>query len=140
MNRLSTPPTADTRRRMRATRQRDTPAEIALRRALHAQGLRFRVDYPVLGRRRADVAFPRHRIAVFVDGCFWHGCPLHGTAPKSNSDWWRDKLEANKRRDEDTNRRLTEQGWTVVRSWEHEDSATTAARIGKLIGAAPGAK
>lgn len=91
-----------------------------MRRALHARGLRFRVDYPVLPRRRADVVFPKHRIAVFIDGCFWHACPEHGTVAKANAAYWASKLTTNKQRDRDTDRRLGEEGWTVLRFWEHE--------------------
>lgn len=117
--------------RMRATRKRDTAPEVALRKLLHAQGLRYRVDVqpePFL-RRRADIVFRRHKLAVFVDGCFWHRCPLHGTSPKSNSNWWRDKLDANVVRDRSTDRLLSEAGWTVLRFWEHEDPAVAAASI-----------
>src|SRR5262245_50663320 len=79
---------ADVRRRMQGTPRRDTPCELALRSAVYATGLRFRVDWPVPGtRRRADLAFVRARVVVFVDGCFWHGCPKHGTWPKANADW-----------------------------------------------------
>lgn len=106
--------------RMAANRRRDTGPEIAVRRALHARGLRFRVDYSVLPRRRADVAFPRHRIAVFIDGCFWHACPQHGTTAKSNATYWAAKLQANTRRDRDTDARLGDDGWLVLRFWEHE--------------------
>jgi DNA mismatch endonuclease, patch repair protein len=105
---------------MQATRRTDTAPELALRRELHRRGLRYRVDYPVLPRRRADVAFPRQRVAVFVDGCFWHSCPDHGTQAKANAEWWRAKLEANVERDRDTDARLAAAGWTVVRAWEHE--------------------
>ncbi len=117
--------------RMLATRQRDTTAEIALRRTLHAAGLRYRVDQAVLSgsKRRADLVFSSERVAVFVDGCFWHGCPIHGTQPKANGSWWLDKLESNHRRDRDTDRRLTEAGWHVIRVWEHEAAAEAAARI-----------
>src|SRR5215207_4342941 len=110
-------------RRMRATGRRDTAPEVALRSELHRLGLRYRVDRsPVLGvRRRADVVFGPARVAVFVDGCFWHGCPIHGTWPKKNADFWRDKIETNMRRDTDTDRRLEEAGWLVIRIWEHED-------------------
>ncbi|MCL4289147.1 MAG: DNA mismatch endonuclease Vsr [Thermoleophilia bacterium] len=107
---------------MKAQRQRDTACELELRSRLHKSGLRFRVHYPLPGlRRRADIAFPRQRVAVFVDGCFWHGCPEHGTWPKRNADWWREKIEANRRRDVDTELRLRKEGWVVVRIWEHED-------------------
>src|SRR5438445_11107238 len=91
------------RRRMQVTPRRDTPCELALRSAAHRLGLRFRVDWqlPAL-RRRADLAFINARVAVFVDGCFWHGCPVHGTWPKTNAKWWRAKIEANRQRDADT--------------------------------------
>lgn len=91
-----------------------------LRRALHARGLRYRVGYPVPGNRRRtiDIAFTRAQVAVFVDGCFWHGCPRHGTAPRANSSWWAEKLAANKSRDEDTTAWLEQEGWQVVRVWE----------------------
>lgn len=102
-----------------------------MRRLLHARGLRYRVDTaPLPGvRRRADVVFTRVRVAVFVDGCFWHLCPVHGTSPKANGAWWRDKLEANVRRDRDTDARLAEAGWVVVRVWEHEPPAAAADRV-----------
>src|SRR5919204_4874110 len=104
---------AEVRRRMQATRQRDTPAEVALRSALHRLGLRFRVQRrPVAGlKRRADIVFAPAQVAVFVDGCFWHGCPEHATWPKKNADWWQEKIEGNRRRDADTDARLTEAGW-----------------------------
>jgi DNA mismatch endonuclease (patch repair protein) len=120
---------------MRNTRQRDTPAEVALRSALHRRGLRFFVDRPPLRglRRRADLVFPRARVAVYVDGCFWHGCPKHATWPKANADWWRDKLQGNQERDRDTDRRLGEAGWTVVRIWEHEDPVQAADRVAAAV-------
>jgi DNA mismatch endonuclease (patch repair protein) len=77
--------------------------------------------------------FPRLKVAVFVDGCFWHGCPVHGTWPKANSDWWRAKIEANRLRDSDTDRRLSEMGWRVVRIWEHEDPEQAALRIAAVV-------
>lgn len=98
---------------------RDTVAELAIRKRLHALGYRYLVDYPVLPRRRGDIVFPRHRIAVFVDGCFWHQCPEHATKPIANSEWWEQKLRTNVERDRDTDRRLAERGWKVVRVWEH---------------------
>lgn len=107
-------------RRMIANRRRDTQPEVAVRRALHARGLRFRVDYPVLPRRRADIAFPKRRIAVFIDGCFWHACPEHGTTAKANAAYWADKLATNKQRDRDSDERLGEEGWIILRFWEHE--------------------
>jgi DNA mismatch endonuclease, patch repair protein len=116
---------------MRAARQRDTSPELAVRSELHRRGLRFYVDrapLPAL-RRRADIVFPRRRVAVYVDGCFWHGCPDHGTWPKANADWWRSKIEANRTRDRDTDRRLEEAGWTAVHAWEHETVAAIADRV-----------
>ncbi len=128
----------EARRRMQANRRRDTKPELALRRSLHARGRRFRVDYaPLLGvRRRADVVFTRRRVVVYVDGCFWHACPSHGTTAKSNARFWAEKLEANRRRDRDTDRRLTEAGWTVVRVWEHESTEEAADRVERALGAA----
>jgi DNA mismatch endonuclease (patch repair protein) len=122
-------------RRMRSTRQRDTDPELALRRLLHAAGLRFRVDRTVLPglRRRADVVFATAKVAVFVDGCFWHCCPKHRTFPRMNRQWWAEKLEANRRRDADTNRQLIRAGWKVERVWEHEDPADAAARIELVV-------
>jgi len=113
---------------MLRTRRRDTTPELALRKALHRGGLRYRVDVsPIKGvRRRADVVFPRQRIAVYVDGCFWHSCPIHATSPKANQAWWAAKLEANRHRDADTNRRLVAEGWLVLRFWEHENPAEAA--------------
>jgi len=120
---------------MAATRQRDTPAELALRRILHARGFRYRVDRQVLKgrRRRADIVFPTERVAVFVDGCFWHGCPEHGTLPKANRDWWTEKLRANRARDRDTNEELEAAGWAVVRAWEHEEAASVADRVQNVV-------
>jgi DNA mismatch endonuclease (patch repair protein) len=125
---------ADVRRRMQATRQRDTPGEIALRKALRALGLRYRIDVTLPGtRRRADVAFVRARVAVFVDGCFWHGCPKHGTWPKTNAAWWRSKIEGNRLRDKNTDVTLRIAGWTVLRFWEHTDAAVAARRVAKVL-------
>lgn len=113
---------------MVANRRRDTSPELALRSALHRSGLRFRVDQPLPfdRRRRADIVFPRQKIAVFVDGCFWHGCPEHYSAPKANADYWREKVERNQGRDRDTDERLHALGWAVIRVWEHEVPVTTA--------------
>lgn len=80
-------------------------------------------------RRVVDIVFGPKKVAVFVDGCFWHGCPEHGTSSKTNADFWRDKIETNKRRDADTDRRLQESGWTVIRVWEHEDAERAADQI-----------
>lgn len=123
------------RSRMEHQRRRDTKPEVAIRSRLHGLGLRFRVDRPVLTgmRRRADVLFPRERIAVFVDGCFWHGCPEHGTWPKANAEWWRTKIETNRHRDADTDSRLTTAGWVSIRIWEHEDAGLAAARVASIV-------
>ncbi|KRC37591.1 hypothetical protein ASE15_05695 [Oerskovia sp. Root22] len=123
---------------MSAARRRDTAPELALRRELHARGLRYRVTYPVPGQRRRtiDVAFTRVKVAIFVDGCFWHGCPDHATTPRSNSAWWVGKLAANRARDEDTDLALSDMGWTVVRVWEHEPVSDAASRIETVVNAA----
>jgi DNA mismatch endonuclease, patch repair protein len=120
--------------RMRATKRRDTRPELALRSQLHRLGLRFFVDRPVGGtRRRADIVFPRKRVAVYMDGCYWHGCPTHGTTPKQNTDWWIAKLTANRARDEDTVAKLCAAGWTVLRFWEHDDPEMAAAQVASVI-------
>jgi DNA mismatch endonuclease, patch repair protein len=120
---------------MQATPRRDTPAELALRRELHRRGLRYSLHQKLLPglRRETDIAFPRVRVAVFVDGCFWHACPEHGTTPKSNRGWWQAKLEANRSRDRDTDQRLRAEGWQVVRIWEHEPPVEAADRIEPLV-------
>jgi DNA mismatch endonuclease, patch repair protein len=120
--------------RMVRQRRRDTAPEMAIRRLLHAMGLRYRVDAPLPGmRRRADLVFGSARVAVFVDGCFWHACPEHGTQPSSNAAWWAEKIETNVQRDRDTDRRLAAGGWTVLRVWEHEIPETAAARIAEAV-------
>lgn len=123
------------RRRMQATAQRDTPAELRIRWLLHACGLRYSVDAKPLpaSRRRADVVFRRAKVAVFVDGCFWHGCPSHVTWPRANANFWREKIAANRRRDEDTNRRLKAAGWLVIRAWEHDLPDEAAAAIARAV-------
>lgn len=107
--------------RMSRAKRRGTAPEVLLRRELHRRGRRFRVVYKVPGnnRRTIDIAFPRQRLAVFLDGCFWHGCPEHGNKPTSNSEWWTQKLKANVSRDADTNEFLQKAGWQVLRFWEH---------------------
>ena len=124
---------AEAELRMKSQRRRDTTAETALRKELFARGLRYRVDFRVVGRRRVDVALTRAKVAVFVDGCFWHRCPEHGTIPKANRDWWIAKLEANERRDRATDEQLTTMGWTVLRVWEHESVADAADRIEEVV-------
>ncbi|WP_424426260.1 very short patch repair endonuclease [Mycolicibacter algericus] len=127
--------TDEVRRRMSAQRTRDTGIEIRLRSLLHAQGLRYRVHQRPLAelRRVADLVFRRGRVAVFVDGCFWHGCSEHGTWPKQNAQFWRDKIQGNVRRDRDTDAALTEAGWLPVRVWEHEDAHEAAKRIAGIV-------
>jgi DNA mismatch endonuclease (patch repair protein) len=116
---------------MQAIRSRDTKPEWLVRRLLHAQGLRYRVAAkPLPGlRRTADIVFRRAKVAVFIDGCYWHGCPEHYVSPKTNPGYWSDKVARNMARDRDTDQRLEEAGWTVLRFWEHEPSGDCAARI-----------
>ena len=111
--------------------RRDTLPELAIRSELHRRGLRFRVDRaPLPGlRSRADIVFGPARVAVYVDGCFWHSCPEHGTRPKANAEWWEQKLKRNQERDAETGRALREQGWEVVRVWEHENPVEAADRV-----------
>ncbi|WP_340688557.1 very short patch repair endonuclease [Amycolatopsis coloradensis] len=120
---------------MSKQRSRDTSAEMSLRRELHRIGLRYRIHQrPLRGiRREADVVFGPAKVAVFVDGCFWHGCPDHATWPKRNRDFWRTKIEKNRSRDLETDRLLSEAGWLSVRVWEHEDAADAAGRIHEVI-------
>lgn len=117
--------------RMARVRNRDTSAEMAIRRELHRRGLRYRVNFaiPGMGRTRPDLCFTRARLAVFVDGCFWHRCPDHATFPKTNAAWWEEKLAVNVARDRATDERLVELGWTVIRIWEHESPDAAADRV-----------
>lgn len=119
---------------MASQARKDTAPELAVRRALWSRGLRYRVDHRVIGKRRkVDIAFTRAKVAVFVDGCFWHRCPLHGTLPKANAKWWREKLERNVERDRDTDRQLEDAGWLVMRVWEHEDPVRAAEGIESIV-------
>ncbi|WP_026118859.1 very short patch repair endonuclease [Nocardiopsis ganjiahuensis] len=122
---------AANRRSMRANRSRDTKPEVALRRLVHAAGLRYRVAAKPLPkmRRTADLLFRPVRVAVFVDGCFWHGCPDHFVFPKTNPAYWEEKIAGNTRRDRDTDTRLQEAGWLVLRFWEHQDPASCAETV-----------
>lgn len=115
--------------------RRDTAPELALRRQLHARGMRYRVDHPLPGmrRRRADLLFAGARVAVFVDGCFWHGCPEHSVVPKANREWWIDKIRANRERDAHTDAHLRSLGWLPVRVWEHEDPARAADEVERRV-------
>ena len=127
---------AATRRRMQTQRVRDTEPEIQLRRELFRMGLRFRKEVSIVPgtRRRVDIAFMRPRVAVFVDGCFWHGCPEHGAVPpKTNSDFWSRKIALNRQRDADSDMRLRESGWSVIRVWEHDDLHEKAIHIADVV-------
>ncbi len=128
------------RDRLRRQRRRDTAPEVALRRELHRRGLRFRVDRTVLpgSRRTADVVFGPARVAVFVDGCFWHSCPEHGIQPRNNHEWWAAKLAGNVARDRDTDRRLRDADWLALRVWEHEQVADAATAIERAVRARRG--
>lgn len=125
-----------TRHRMRRTVQRDNPYERALRATLHRRGLRFRLHQRIVDgtKRTVDLAFLGARVAVLIDGCFWHGCPTHGTWPKNNAVWWRAKIEANIARDRDTDTRLQRGGWQVIRVWEHEPIEEAAERVERVVG------
>ncbi|MER8116210.1 very short patch repair endonuclease [Streptomyces sp. NPDC094031] len=130
-----TPSSAAVSARMSRQMSKDTAAELAVRRLLHAAGLRYRVEYPVPGmaRRRIDVAFTSTKVAVLIDGCFWHGCPEHATHPKSNAQWWRQKLDRNIARDLETTEHLVAAGWEVLRFWEHESPVTVALRVEEAV-------
>jgi DNA mismatch endonuclease (patch repair protein) len=121
---------------MRANRRRDTRPEVELRSLLHQAGLRFRRDHPVVacGRRvRVDIAFTKQRIAVFVDGCFWHCCPAHGQLPKANESYWHPKLARNVERDREVDHALQAAGWKVMRFWEHTPSCEAAETITRIM-------
>lgn len=131
---LQPPVTPAARRTMQANRGRDTGPELAIRSLLHRMGLRYRVDLrlPFDNRRRADIAFSRVGLYVFVDGCFWHGCTEHFVMPKTRTDFWREKVGGNRARDRDTDERLRDLGLTSLRVWEHidpEDAARLVAGI-----------
>ncbi len=140
---LKSPPAASSasvRRVMVGNRRRDSAAELRLRSALHRDGLRYRVDYPIRvgGARpiRPDVVFPRLRLAVFVDGCFWHGCREHGTRPSANSRYWEAKIALNQERDKAQETALHRAGWTVLRVWEHEPTEAAVRRVEAAVYAA----
>lgn len=122
-------------KRMKAAKPRDTAPEKALRLALYRKGLRYRIDVkPVKDlNRRADIVFRSAKVAVFVDGCFWHGCPIHGTQAKANTEFWKNKIKQNQIRDEDTNKQLKKAGWRVVRVWEHENPEKASEKIYNII-------
>jgi DNA (cytosine-5)-methyltransferase 1 len=127
-------PSLDVSKRMRATRRRDTDAELLLRRELHRRGLRYRVDQTVPGcRGKVDILFSGPKLAVFVDGCFWHRCPEHATNPVKNGAWWSQKLSANVERDLRLTRLLRDEGYQVMRFWEHEDAITAADTVEEAV-------
>lgn len=128
------PDAGPVRRRFQAQRRRDTRPEMALRRELHRRGLRYRVDVAPAGtRNRADIVFPRQRVAVFVDGCFWHGCARCRSLPKTNTGWWREKFRRTVERDQRVDHTLSAAGWTPLRVWEHEAADTAADRVQALL-------
>ena len=121
---------------MRAIRRRDTGPEMEIRSLLHRAGLRYRVDHRIgTGRSapRPDIAFTKQRVAVFIDGCFWHQCPEHATMPKANRDFWEPKLRRNVARDRENDAALLAMGWTVLRFWEHEEAKRAAAEIMEAV-------
>jgi DNA mismatch endonuclease (patch repair protein) len=122
---------ATTRKRMQAMRQRDTDCEVLIRRALLARGLRYRVNCRVskMNKAQPDIVFSTAKVAIFIDGCYWHACSLHGTAPKNNAKWWADKFQANRTRDARADSMLRSEGWKVIRVWEHEDPSDVVHRI-----------
>lgn len=135
--RVAPPSSAHATATMKANPGANTAPERLLRSRLHALGLRYRVNLrmTVSGvRTRPDIAFTRRRVAVFVDGCFWHGCPEHGSWPKSNAEFWREKIEGNARRDREQDEALREAGWDVIRVWEHEDVDDAVTRITAALG------
>lgn len=124
------------RRTMLHNRARDTKPELSIRSEVHRRGLRYRVAMQPLEtiRRSADLVFTRARVAVFVDGCFWHACPQHFVMPSTNREYWSAKIATNERRDRETDRMLAEAGWMVLRIWEHEVAIEAATRIQETVG------
>jgi len=120
---------------MQGNRKRDTRPELALRSELHRRGLRYRIDTGPLKslRCRADIVFRRQKVAVFVDGCFWHDCPEHGTSPRTNATYWSAKIARNVERDRLNETTLSAAGWTVIRVWEHEMPEDAADRIVRIL-------
>ena len=127
----------DARTRMKANKGRDTAPEMAVRREVHRRGYRFRVDRAPLRslRCRADLVFGGDQLAVFVDGCFWHGCPEHMSWPKANRDWWKAKIAATVARDRRNDSILSESGWTVLRVWEHDPPQLAADLVADTLAA-----
>jgi DNA mismatch endonuclease (patch repair protein) len=133
MGTASRPAAADAvvRKRMKAQARRDTAPELSIRRRLHAAGVRYRVDTRLENdlRVRGDLVWKGRRLVVFIDGCFWHGCPRHATQPKANHRWWVEKIGANVARDRKHDQELRSRGWRVLRFWEHEKPDEVANRI-----------
>ena len=123
------------RAKMQAQLSRHTKPEVALRRELHRRGVRFHLDgkLPGLPRRSADLVWRTRKLAVFIDGCFWHGCPEHFVLPKSNSEWWNDKIQRNRTRDTATTQALIAEGWSVIRVWEHANPEIAADAIQRQL-------
>ena len=134
-SRAPAPSDLSTALRMRRQRQTDTACELAVRRLLYSCGLRYRIDCRPEAdlSRRADIVFRSAKTAVFIDGCFWHQCPLHWQAPKRNASWWTKKISANAYRDRQTSNLLECKGWLVIRAWEHENPNTIARRIAEAV-------
>lgn len=132
------PSSAAVSERMSRAPRRDTAPEMLIRREAHRRGLRYRVDaqLPGMPRRRADMLFPGRRLAVFVDGCFWHSCPEHSSVPRANREWWIRKLDANRARDRETDDHLLGLGWAVLRFWEHEDPLVAVDAVERVVRAA----
>lgn len=130
-----TPSSEAALKRMQSAKPRDTAPEKALRSALHSKGLRFRIDQKIIKKlnRKADIVFRSAKVAVLVDGCFWHGCPFHGTRAKANAEFWKNKIAHNQARDLDTNVQFKKAGWRVVRVWEHEDPGKVSQKIYSIV-------
>jgi len=139
MSRRPPPSSALVSRNMKKVKVRDTGPEMAIRRLLFSSRLHYRVNYnpksPDVGRSTIDIAFPGRHLAIFIDGCFWHGCPEHGSMPKANQEWWRAKLVENTTRDKRVTEQLESGGWTVLRFWSHEEPETVHDRIMKELDA-----
>lgn len=129
------------RRRMQRTARKDNEFERSVRSLLHGRGFRYRVHFPLPGLRRTtcDIAFPGLKIAVFLDGCFWHGCELHPPSVKKNTDFWLEKIARNRARDARATAHLAELGWAVLRFWEHETAEDIAGAISSAVGNAKAA-
>ncbi|ANL30119.1 very short patch repair protein Vsr (plasmid) [Rhizobium phaseoli] len=125
---------------MQRTARKDNTFERTIRSELHARGLRYRIHYPIPGMKRTscDFAFSGLKIAVFLDGCFWHGCEVHPPSVKKNTEFWLEKIECNRARDARATAHLTELGWMVLRFWEHEDTATIIEKIAATVDAKKG--